>query len=497
MSAPRGTGRLGEVLLFGYLWLTVGFALGTLTLFGPVRWVATLLRARGAAQSAEDLVQRVVIGVFVLISLITAVWLYRRVRSAARRTRLGVPAATTAAAAVALLLWLNPRLVNADGGSDFDAATADERFVFGPYPDEDRLRELKREGYTGVISLLHPLVVPFEPKLLADERRAAAKVGIALIHAPMLPWVSGNEASVAKIRALADAGTGRYYVHCYLGRDRVNVVRHLLRDPSAPVAAVREVAGARRVADMPAFERGGIYHLADSVHVGPYPTDEEWFGYLLNGSVRQVLALLDPVSGKDTTWIAREKQLASRYRVPVEILPIRALPYDPAAALQAAQRARSLPRPLYVHGFLTVSPAVEAFVQAYRTGLPPLPPSLFVEPMRAGAVRILGVNVAAGPRPTGPEFGAYLQQRGVRGVLFVGTAGAPGASEDRAVARSIGLSWQAFTPDAAPLLDKVRRGGPWYLYGPDLALVEPQLAAHLDPAVPDTRGPPSRPLPAR
>ncbi|HEY0154241.1 MAG TPA: hypothetical protein VGB92_19675 [Longimicrobium sp.] len=469
-----------KLLRFVYLWGTIGFFAGTLTLLGPVRWMTAALRARGAAERTEDLLVR---GVIVLLLAGTGylAWrLARRTDAPGSRGRWGAPLATTALAGLALVLWMNPRLVN---GAEELAGGEGERFVFGPYPDRARLAELKRRGFTGVISLLHPAVVPFEPRLIAQENAAARAVGIPLIHTPMLPWISENESSVQRLRALAKSTGGRYYVHCYLGKDRVNVVRRILRDSDVPLREAEAENGARRIADVPAFERGGIYHFGDSVHVAPYPTDEEWVGYVLSGSVRQVLSLLDPANPEDTVWIRKEQGLARRYSMRVESAPIRAVPYDPAQALAAVRRARAMERPLMVHAFRSVSPATEAFVQAWRTGLPPLPPSLFAEPMRGGAARVLGANVAAGPRPAPNEFGAYLHRRGVRGIVYLGPAGSSEARADAEVARSAGLAWHALNP--GPRLDAlIAAGGPWYLYGPSLAAGLPALDGRLDPGVP-------------
>ncbi|HEX8213589.1 MAG TPA: hypothetical protein VF584_25695 [Longimicrobium sp.] len=469
-----------KLLRFVYLWGTIGFFAGTLTLLGPVRWMTTALRARGGAERTEDLLVRAVI-VLLLAGTGYLAWrLARRTDAPGSRGRWGVPLATTALAGLALVLWMNPRLVNS---AEEVAGGEGERFVFGPYPDRERLAELKRRGFTGVISLLHPAVVPFEPRLIAQENAAARAVGIPLIHTPMLPWISENESSVQRLRALAKSDGGRYYVHCYLGKDRVNVVRRILRDSDVPLRVAEAENGARRIADVPAFERGGIYHFGDSVHVAPYPTDEEWVGYVLSGSVRQVLSLLDPANPEDTVWIRKEQELARRYSMRVESAPIRALPYDPAQALAAVRHARARERPLMVHAFRSVSPATEAFVQAWRTGLPPLPPSLYAEPMRGGAARVLGANVAAGPRPAPNEFGAYLHQRGVRGIVYLGPSGTPEARADAEVARSAGLAWHSAAP--GPRLDAlIAAGGPWYLYGPSLAAALPALDARLDPGVP-------------
>ncbi|HEY0021830.1 MAG TPA: hypothetical protein VGB24_02940 [Longimicrobium sp.] len=478
MSAPAPSPVMRLVVFF-YLMGTIGFFAGTLTLLGPVRWATSALRARGAGQGVEDLVVRGMILLLVAGAAFVAWKLTGRFMAIAGRGRWATPAVTTALACGALLMWMNPRLVNR-GEQMTDSG---ERFVFGPYPDRAALARLKRQGFTGVITLLHPAVAPFEPRLLAQEREAAREVGIELIHTPMLPWISENEESVERIRTLARSGQGRYYVHCYLGRDRVNVVRRLLMDGDASVAEAEKESGARRLGDMPAFERGGIYHFPDGVHVAPFPTDEEWLGYVLSGSVKQVLSLLDTANAEDATWVAKERGLGRQYRMPVEFATIRSFPYDPQQALAAARRAKALPRPLMVHGFRTVSPAVEAFVQAYRTGLPPLPPSLFAEPMEGGPVRVLAPNVAVGPRPTGREFGAYLQQRGVRGIVHAGTADAASRA-DRAIAESIGLTWKAGGATAAEVRAATAQGGPWYVYGPGLGAIQAELDRQMDPGVP-------------
>lgn len=470
--------RLMRWAVFFYLLGTIGFFAGTLTLLGPVRWATSAIRGRQAGQGVEDLVVRGIILLLIALCAFAAWKLSARAMERVGRARWAVPAVTMALALGAVALWMNPRLVNRGQ----EVADTGERFVFGPYPDRAELAKLKRQGFAGVVTLLHPAVAPFEPRLLVDERQAARAVGIELIEAPMLPWISENESSAERIRQLARSGTGRYYVHCYLGRDRVNVVRRLLADGGASVAEAKQENGARDIADMPAFERGGIYHLPDGVHVAPFPTDEEWLGYVLSGSVKQVVSLLDTANAEDAAWIRKERGLARQYRMPVEFAAIRSFPFDPQQALAAARRARALPRPLMVHGFRTVSPAVEAFVQAYRTGLPPLPPSLFAEPMEGGPVRVLAPNLAAGPRPTGREFGAYLRQRGVRGIIFVG---AGGAGEDRRIARSIALAWKASGATAQEVRAAAGQGGPWYVYGPGLQGILAELDRQLDPAVPE------------
>lgn len=471
----RALPRLARLV---YLGATIGFVLGTATLLGPVRWVTAWLRASGVEQGVENLAVRSMIAVLAVATLVLAWKLARRWERAKGRARLGIPAATALVAAGVLLLWLNPRMTSGDAMA---ATRGDERFVFGPYPTQEDLAELKREGFAGVITLLHPAVAPFEPKLLADEREAARAVGIRLIEAPMLPWISDNRASLDRILRLAAAGEGRFYVHCYLGRDRVNVVRRLVA-ASEPGAAADSATSRRAIGA--ALERGPVLRLEEEVYLGPYPTPEEWLGKILNGSVRQVVSLLDPENEDDAPWIQQERTIAARYRVPLEVIPARSFPFDPDAVLEAARRVRSMPHPVFVHAFLTRSPVVQAFAQAYASDLPPLPPALFAEPMERGEVVIAGVNVALGPRPAGREFGGYLGQRGVRGIVYLGGPGDAAAREDRRIVESAGLRWHTRTAADSTLLESISTGGPWYLYGPGLAPARAELERRFDPALP-------------
>lgn len=467
-----------SIATFVYLWGTLGFALGTLTLLGPVRWVTAALRARDVSQGVEDWAVRAIILVLVVGTGALAVWLTRRKRDATGWRRATAPLITTVLAIGALGLWLNPRLV----AGDLSLAEGDGRFVFGPYPTREDLQRLHDEGFAGVISLLHPAVAPFEPKLLVDERAAAQEVGIPLIEAPMLPWISENAESLETIRALARDGNGRYYVHCYLGKDRVNVVRRLLEqvDGVATAAPAGALPGARDIAEAETFERGPLYHVGDSVHAGPYPTDEEWVGFVLNGGVRQVVSLLSPAIEQDSLWITRERALATRYQMAVTFLPLVSYPWNPNAALAIARRIRTLPGPVYVHGFRSDRPRLQGVVQAYRSGLPPLPPSLFTGGMERGEVEVIGTNLAVGPRPTGAEFGAYLKPRGVAGIVYVGSGADSAARDDAPIAASVDLHYRAMAGTDPALLRLLGSGGPWYVYGPALEELRPELERRFD-----------------
>jgi protein tyrosine phosphatase (PTP) superfamily phosphohydrolase (DUF442 family) len=455
-SDRREMGRLRFLAYLLVVWAGVGFVLGTATLLGPVRWVARSLRAAGKGQAAEDAAVLVLIGVLVVVSGAVSLWLARRGARASSRRRVAIPVATSLLAAATLGLWLNPRLVAGTG--EFTHA-AGEKFVFGPYPTEDDLRRIKGQGYAGVISLLHPAVAPFEPKLLRDERLAAERVGIPLIHLPMLPWVSQNAASLDSLRALARGPGGPYYVHCYLGKDRVAVARTTVE--AAQGRAPRTASGGRTLDAVRAFERGEIRRLAPGIHLVPFPTDEEYFGYLLGGQVRTVVSLLDPTNAEDRAWVEKERGILAGGAVQLVEIPLPAEPWMPDSALAVARRLRTLRQPLAVHAFLTRSPAAEGVEIAFRTGRAPLPPSLFAEPFRDGAVTLAAPDVAVGPQPTPHEAEAFLRPRGVRALAVVGAREPDGAV--LAAARRAGLRVRRFA-SASEAASALRAGGPWYVF---------------------------------
>lgn len=226
--------RVGAVLGFLALWLAVGFVLGTGVLLGPVRWTASLLRWLGADPALERLVINGVIAAFVVGSFLLTWDLFRRIRaSGSTWVTASVPVGAYLVAGAAVWAWMSPGLMTA---SVVPEREPQARFTLGPYPTERIMRQLRSQGFTGVVSLLHPAVVPFEARLLDRERAVARDLGLEFIHAPMLPWVSGNAGALEKIREVARRDSGYYYIHCYLGRDRVGVARRALEEMGRSVA---------------------------------------------------------------------------------------------------------------------------------------------------------------------------------------------------------------------------------------------------------------------
>ncbi len=475
-----------RTFVFLVLWLAIGFSIGTATLLGPVRWVTTLCRARGFPDSVEKAAVQLLIVLLVVVTGATA-WVLTRAALSSERieTRYGLPALALLAAGGAVWLWMTPAMLRSQDGA---VTTAGTHFTFGPYPDADRLRDLAGERYTAVISLLHPAVIPFEPQLMAREDEAAAHAGIQVIHLPMLPWVSDNAAVLAKVRDLARARTGRYYVHCYLGMDRVQMVRRVIEEEGGGVVETEALSDAPPLSHSNLWTRGEVLHLDDRVHLTPFPEEEEFLRYFMGGRVR-IVSLLDKSDPDDRTWIVQERALVDRYRLPYTNLPLSGSRFDPQAVLAAARQVRALEGTVAVHDFLSPgsgrSPIAEAFAQAYRSGRPPLPPTLWKEPLARGAARVIAPHVATGPRPDPAEFGDVLAARGVRRAIFAGDSRSAEARLDRSAAAEAGIAWEALErPAPAVVVGRMEQGGPFYLYGDVTSDLTRAITLRFGPAMP-------------
>lgn len=248
-------------------------------------------------------------------------------------------------AIVSLLLWTG-------GGSLFRGwfstpiVREGERFQFGPYPEPADLARLKREGTTSIVTLLSP-VLPFEGKLLREERIAVQEAGLRLVEIPLVPWIL-DEKGAAQIRALTHGSIERYYLHCYLGRHRTDMALALIHD--LLVGGEGKIGSLQLgFVDFPAsLERGEVFHLPGKVLVGPLPTPDEWNRYVRPVRFQRVISMLDPDDAEDLPWIEAERTLAGQMGVPLTVLPVRN-PEEVREVLVAA--IRETPGPVYVHGF--------------------------------------------------------------------------------------------------------------------------------------------------
>lgn len=448
--------------VFLFLWLPAGFVLGTLTLLGPVRWWAKACRYLDLSQRAENGGVFVMLGFLFMISGYAARIITNILESSGRGRRIVTFMAVLAISGGAMAAWMHPALMSGSMGAEQHSA----RFTFGPYPDEMRMIRLKRDGYT-IVSLLHPAVAPFEPKLLGDEKKLALRIGIPLIHVPMLPWISGNAEALATIRQLAADPARRYYVHCYLGKDRVRLVRRALEQTGASLSAESVKRRRRSIQDAVTLERGRVYRLASDVYVTGYPTEHEFMRYVLSGEIRHVVALLDAKEPEDRALIEQERAMLQQFGVPFTFVQSDKGRFDSHRVRDVVRRIAEMPKPVLVHAFLSPSsgssPWADGFIQTFSSQRPSLPATLFDKPLRNGRANVVVTHVAIGPRPMRTEF-AELARRGVSECIHVGTGK---VTSDAKHAVRAGMRWRRVTRQG--LVAVVRTGGPYYIYGSDAA----------------------------
>ncbi|MFA5045643.1 MAG: hypothetical protein WC542_06920 [Paludibacter sp.] len=359
-------------LLFLYFFLIVFFPLGCYTLLaGPSKWVIEVALKYSWSEYHEKIAQRFVILGLVVLSLILA-WLLRKLFLSGKPAifRYFTLSFLTVLFLVSVYLFsFKPDVfINLAGGNHSNtvqSAVSDNgsniEFVLGAYPDLKELRRLKQAGYTGVVSLLSEMVVPAEPNLIREENENIKKVGIPLIQIPMLPWVSGNNDVLNKVKKLISEGHGKYFVHCYLGRDRVNVFRNIVRNMGVKSQSLQGDM-VRHIDDLRTFERGPYTKLDKNAYLTPFPTDDEFFGYIVNGQVVSVVSVLCPKNPEDTVWISHEKNILSRYGINYINIPI-SNEKDVKAIQILADSFPKIKRPVVIHKYSSSDPLYKVIIQ--------------------------------------------------------------------------------------------------------------------------------------
>ena len=377
---------------FGYAWFTIGLFTGTLVLVLAVRGILDVLQRLGWEQAAQN---RLLIGVILLffgLSFLLARrvvrFLYRQTTTTRRLLLVGL----AVPAALCMYAWSNPaRFLAAyagTAGSTFSMKNG-PKFMFGAYPDEDRLKELKKQGVTSVVSLQSPAVL-VEISGISEERGAAARAGLAFIEAPMLPWVSDNTESLEKIKQLALHGKGTYYVHCGLGRDRVNIAKRVIEalepQSSARVASsndVKAAAGFERRTEM--FERGMPMKVKEGFWVIPYLNEAEFYGFILQGQPGHLMVVVDPTNAEQRGWLADAEKKMKQYAVAYTSIPYPAAGDTSTKAIVAKLRSLTGTVTVIVPSMTTglgdpKDPVARAIGKEYGASVKPLPKTIKLAP---------------------------------------------------------------------------------------------------------------------
>lgn len=106
--------------------------------------------------------------------------------------------------------------------------------IIGPYPEKRDLKKLKeKQGVTVVISLLDPSI-PFEKSLLEKEKEITEKLGLKLFNFPLgyfhLRSEKNQQVVEEIIQFIKSYPKEKFYIHCYLGKHRIELVRERLKN---------------------------------------------------------------------------------------------------------------------------------------------------------------------------------------------------------------------------------------------------------------------------
>ena len=347
-------------LFLAFIWLFTGFALGTVILLWPLRIWINYVRDHNYTDITEKIGVMILIMLLIIISFRISLTLFKcHVTNKKVIVTLLVIIFPLIASACALYLFMNPDIVNK--GTANEPVT--QRFTIGPYPTEEKIKELKKEGYTTVISLLHPAVVPFEPELLNKEEILLKKYNMQLIKAPMLPWIADNSASLKIVEDVVKNGKGKYYIHCYLGKDRVNVAKNLILRLSGSVSNMT-TENNRTFEGMGSFERGNIYKLDTACYMPPFPTDEEFLAFFLAGQIKTVVNLMDSSVEENKPWIQKERTALASNGIVFKNMAID-VKSSPKEIENVIDSILALPKPLVVHHWNTTCPESKLFRKFY------------------------------------------------------------------------------------------------------------------------------------
>ncbi|MFT4412414.1 hypothetical protein ACLM5H_01010 [Fredinandcohnia humi] len=377
-----------------------GFAGGGYFLLFLVVPFEQLLVDKGWTQDEIDNLLRYVVYGWVVFGFLISFLYYRfLVRKPARRyLTYGILVFTMINAGVVFYIFTNTNtaLISMAKG---DIEEVSEQFTFGPYPDEKAMEQLKEEGYDGIITLLST-TLPFEKQLLDDELINGEKSGISVHSFPMLPWVGDNKESLDGIKTLVSQDSSkRYYVHCYLGKHRVDMVRQVIMNEIG-------IKGNEPLTILPSdFERGNVYSFNnESIIVGPYPTDEEWF-ILFRRNVQEIISTLDP----NSKWFQSEKKIAEEQGITLTSMPLDSSDPDATGVRSIVEYARNLTHPVYIHGF-TDSNSLTSLDHMFRYNKAAISIGQFNNELVVGTRFLLSTQI--------PSF-ELLKQNGVEMVVSI------------------------------------------------------------------------------
>ncbi len=410
--------KFHKLMLWGVFYSCFGFAGGGYFLLYLVVPIEAVFVEWGKSQNEiDEVLKYVVYGWVVFGTLVAAAyywWLLRR-----RITKLSIVLAVFCLMNAGAVFYM---FVNTDtaliASSRGEVVEVNERFTFGPYPDKVKLEELEAEGYDGVITLLSTALI-FEKQLLDEERQNGDAAGIDILSFPMLPWIGDNQESIRGLQKLVGENENRYYVHCYLGKHRVDTAKQVILSEMGQQAEISSF-----LLD-PTFERGDIYAYKDEqIMLGPYPTDEEWFTTILRRQVKEVVSTLPP----DSSLYVEAQQIAADNGLKWTSFPLTS-DVNSDLVLDIAKYVKQQPHKVYVHTFNNNN-QFYALELALSKGIKGYNLRAIERQFEPNQLTAVGRGILLGPAPDADQL-AVLKEEGIEQIrLLRRGAGAVKAEAD-------------------------------------------------------------------
>jgi protein tyrosine phosphatase (PTP) superfamily phosphohydrolase (DUF442 family) len=351
-----------------------------------------------------------VYGWFVIALAVTLVYYRKVVNTKVPRPRLAYGIAGASVLAAGLVFWAfldtGLRVITSRQGTIRNVTA---RFTFGPYPELPELQKLKDQGYDGVVSLLHP-TIPFETVLISREEANARQVGIKLYHFPMLPWISDNREARDGIRKLVQGSSKRYYVHCYLGTHRTNLVRAIVLEGQ------REGQQSANALLPAALDRGMLLTYDNKrIVVGPFPSDDEWYLSILSTGVREVVTILDPNKPDYQSFIEKAKKICQNSGLRFTSMPVDTQAPSARDVQNLADYVRQADHKVFVVGIHNGN-WTWALDAALGGGGAPFQTSITKDKFERGELLRVNKWLILGPYPTDEEI-VVLRAAGVKEMV--------------------------------------------------------------------------------
>ena len=482
------TAYLKNIIIFSFIMLSLGFIFGTFTLGLLVKSVIISIRQTGWLADYEKIVVIAIVSAYVLFILLFAKWTTLWLQTAKDVTTVAVFFIILIILTyVSVHYWLKP----VKSPFTKPLLSKDHRFLAGPYPDKDLLSQLKTQGYTTVISLLDPLVLPNEAYILHQETKTVEAMGMKLINVPLMPANIESPGANKQIETIAMSNSGmKYYVHSN-DQQRIATFMQVANKFKRSVQDIQTGIITNRYNTI-SLERGTAIQLDQHVIVSPKPTNEELLRYFVttpNNTVKIPIRTIISMNPDDTNDQTNDfAALLKAHGINYLVMPIQLYPYDPQSVLTIVNQIKTLSDSVLVYSYYMPpqSEVMSAFIMSYLTNLPAIPKILFSnEKMQGGTAKILAPNVVIGPQPDSSEFSGYLKTRGIHNVGFIGPCSGVEYNRDMNLATMAGLEWICLQAKDVNMYQVLVNGGPWYVYGPDLPTVSTELTQRLSVLIPD------------